>query len=179
MDNCREWEEFEASDEDQVILGGLGNTNTFRTNHEGKRISKASRGYSVPLPGCGACIGPMQQWRFGCPGCGIIQRRRPVFAGTASGKQLSCNFIGINPLLTVRLESGVFGRCGKNWGGIGLWNLKGRIDFTQRREDFPPLLEIILIKITSPFSNYSLLTIFISPLSAISFNNGLLLISPE
>lgn len=36
LDNCQEWEEFEATDEDEMILQGLGNTNTFRTHFNGK-----------------------------------------------------------------------------------------------------------------------------------------------
>ena len=51
LDNCREWEEFEASDEDHMILDGLGNTNTFRTNQEGKNFEGITLRLFNPVTG--------------------------------------------------------------------------------------------------------------------------------
>ena len=53
------------------------------------------------------------------------------FAGTSSGgKQLSCNFIGINPGLTILFGARPFRRMEERIGsGIGIWNLKELCSF--------------------------------------------------
>ena len=61
LENCKEWTEFDSSDENTKILAGNADMDTYSTTgfpgQEGKLFEVSPCGSSIPKPVCGVCIG--------------------------------------------------------------------------------------------------------------------------
>ena len=61
LENCKEWTEFDSSDENTKILGGNADMDTYSTTQfpgqKANSLKVSLCGSLIRRPGCGVCIG--------------------------------------------------------------------------------------------------------------------------